>query len=189
MPAWRAVARKRFAALRSRVARRVRCSCRCGPAERAVPRSRSTVETREHRFSGGSVGVVLLGRKDLSQGAISAQVASRIALISGTLLASHGCSHVVIESVLPEADSGSEPERLELNYLLSRIPNRTPGISYLDLSPEFCRYGKPDPALFLDGVHLTPAGICRRLRLEVAHLRRVVPQFGGRVSLLVKDCG
>jgi lysophospholipase L1-like esterase len=150
---------------------------------RAVSGDTTTGVTKRVRdsFPVDVVGcIVMIGYNDLSQGDAPHDVGARIRTLCNVLL-SRGVDHIIMESVLPDG-TDLDTQVQELNAMLALMGNH-PKISYLDLAIEFVdNSGAPEKKWFSNSVHLSAAGATRRCRLEVEHLRAVVPSASVRMA-------
>lgn len=100
------------------------------------------------------IAVVLLGSNDLERGASPEATAD----LTSTIL-SRLDRRIILLSVPPRAN-GDPSATIELNRL-NKAACAPPACTYVDLSPELTKNGTLDPALTLDGVHLTGEGYRR----------------------------
>lgn len=135
-----------------------------------------------------AVCVLLIGFNDLRQGASAAEVAERTDAICRTLLSTCGARQILLETVLPGPPAHAE-QVSALNRHLLDLASRDERIHLLDLHPAFLTAHEQDPTLFTDQVHLTPAGLARRVRLEVAALKDLKPELGLRSRLPAGEGG
>ena len=133
--------------------------------------------------AGVAVCFLMIGRNDLGRGAGPNDTADRIMQIAQLLVERHRVRHVVVESVLPFA-AANGAHALALNdRLRRRLAAKSETLSFLDLYSSFLRGRRLDESLYADYTHLNERGIELRLRREIEHLARVVPDV--RLSLNV----
>ena len=73
-----------------------------------------------------------------------------------------GAKRIFLFSLLPR-DFKSDPTDINetianFNSIIREKVKTYPQITYLDVYPDFMRDGKPNPALYNDRLHLSPAG-------------------------------
>ena len=133
--------------------------------------------------AGVAVCFLMIGRNDLGRGAAPNDTADRIMQIAQLLVERHRVRHVVVESVLPFA-AANGAQAPALNDRLRRlVAAKGEALSFLDLYGSFLRGRRLDEALYAGHTHLNERGIERRLRREIEHLARAVPDV--RLSLNV----
>jgi lysophospholipase L1-like esterase len=125
---------------------------------------------------------LMVGYNDLAQGETAEATAARVLDVAATLRQSGRVGVVIVESVPPPGNAVAH-RVAALNGGLRAGATGRAGVSFLDLTPSFMRDGQRDAELFAAGVHLSAAGVLRRLRADKAHLAAIDPGAGGRISV------
>lgn len=132
---------------------------------------------------GTRAAFLMVGYNDLMQGETPDETAARVMDVAATLRRSGRVGTVVVETVPPPGDELADRVAALNAALEARAAGRS-DVSFLDLTPSFMRDGERNAELFAAGVHLSAAGVLRRLRAEKAHLAAVDPDAGRRISLI-----
>jgi lysophospholipase L1-like esterase len=123
---------------------------------------------------------LMVGYNDVAQGEAADATAARVLDIAAALRQSGRVGVVIVETVPPPGDDVGD-RVAALNAALHAAATGRPDVSVLDLTPSFMRDGQRDADLFAAGVHLSAAGILKRLRAERAHLAALDPDAGRRI--------
>ncbi|HMQ74635.1 MAG TPA: GDSL-type esterase/lipase family protein [Flavobacteriales bacterium] len=127
--------------------------------------SASTIEdvTRRVRFSCGpapALIVVHVGINDLFKRRPVERFGSDLAALLDTLRSAHPSAPILVDELLPTADTGMDEQVRRCNATIHHQADRI-GAEVLPLYDAFAQGGMIDPVLSYDGVHLNAEGYAR----------------------------
>ena len=111
----------------------------------------------------GHTVLLMIGTNDAESGLSATDSEQNLAAIVAALRG----RTVIVQSVLPTDRSVRNERARVLNAFARRLCARTVACTFLDLAPDFAKGDGIDPALTVDGVHLTWPGY-QRWRRRIA---------------------
>lgn len=125
-----------------------------------------------------AVCIILIGYNDIKQGGLGEEAAGRIETLVELMVSRYSVAHVVVETIPHSAERAtSELSALNRRILGLALKER---VSVLNLQEGFCGGAEH---FFVDGIHLSPAGVRRRVELEIGHLEIVKPHLAKRMHV------